>query len=251
MTYKAIISDIDGTLIKSSPNAVPSKRVKEAIAKTIKKGIYFSVASARPYTMLENLIDDLQLESPIILNNGAEIYDTRKESTLWESTIPFNIANQLYKILKSKRVNIDLKRQTLRNPNNLPKDTDVQKFFVYDLSDNEASALIDELQKKFSTLNYQKIASYLGDHLISISISHADATKQHAVLKFAESVNISTREIIAIGDHYNDFSLFMACGLRVAMGNAVDDLKAIADYIAPSVDKDGVATVLEKFILNS
>lgn len=43
----------------------------------------------------------------------------------------------------------------------------------------------------------------------------------------------------------------MACGLRVAMGNAVDDLKAIADYIAPSVDDDGLAEVIEKFILSN
>ena len=41
----------------------------------------------------------------------------------------------------------------------------------------------------------------------------------------------------------------MACGLKVAMGNAVDDLKAIADYIAPTVDEDGVADVINKFIL--
>jgi hypothetical protein len=43
----------------------------------------------------------------------------------------------------------------------------------------------------------------------------------------------------------------MACGLKVAMGNAVPELKAIADYIAPSVTDDGMATVIEKFILNS
>lgn len=43
--------------------------------------------------------------------------------------------------------------------------------------------------------------------------------------------------------------LLMACGLRVAMGNAVEDLKAIADYIAPPVENDGVADVIEKFIL--
>lgn len=41
----------------------------------------------------------------------------------------------------------------------------------------------------------------------------------------------------------------MACGLKVAMGSAVEDLKAIADYIAPSVDEDGVVDVIQKFIL--
>ena len=51
-----------------------------------------------------------------------------------------------------------------------------------------------------------------------------------------------------VGDGYNDFPLLLAGGLKVAMGNAVSDLKKIADYIAPTVDEDGVATVIEKFL---
>lgn len=62
-------------------------------------------------------------------------------------------------------------------------------------------------------------------------------------------MGISTSEIIGIGDHYNDFPLLMACGFKVAMGNAVPELKAIADYIAPSVENNGLADVLEKFVL--
>jgi hypothetical protein len=48
---------------------------------------------------------------------------------------------------------------------------------------------------------------------------------------------------------YNDFSMMMACRLKVAMGNAVPELKEIAHYIAPSVDNDGVADVIERFVL--
>ena len=62
-------------------------------------------------------------------------------------------------------------------------------------------------------------------------------------------LNIKTDEIIGIGDGYNDFPLLMACGLKVAMGNAVEELKAIADYIAPSVEEDGVVDVINKFVV--
>ena len=85
-------------------------------------------------------------------------------------------------------------------------------------------------------------------NLVDCYFSHAEATKQHAVLKYAELMGIKTEEIIGIGDGYNDFALLMACGLKVAMGNAVADVKAIADYIAPSVDDDGIADIIEKFI---
>lgn len=56
---------------------------------------------------------------------------------------------------------------------------------------------------------------------------------------------------MAVGDGYNDYPLLMAAGFKVAMGNAVPEVKAIADYIAPSVDEDGAADVIEKFILNN
>ena len=65
----------------------------------------------------------------------------------------------------------------------------------------------------------------------------------------AKKLGISRKEIIACGDGYNDYPLLMAAGLKVAMGNAISDLKEIADYIAPPVQKDGVADVIEKFIL--
>ena len=55
--------------------------------------------------------------------------------------------------------------------------------------------------------------------------------------------------MIGIGDGYNDFPLLMACGLKIAMGNAVEDLKAIADFIVPSVEQDGVAHAINRFIL--
>ena len=45
--------------------------------------------------------------------------------------------------------------------------------------------------------------------------------------------------------------LLMACGLKVAMGNGVPELKEIADYVAPSVDEDGISDVIEKFVLRT
>ena len=84
---------------------------------------------------------------------------------------------------------------------------------------------------------------------IDVIVSHPKSTKQHGIFEVAKILNIETHDIIGVGDGYNDFPLLMACGLKVAMGNAVEDLKAIADYIAPSVEDDGVADVIEKFVI--
>jgi hydroxymethylpyrimidine pyrophosphatase-like HAD family hydrolase len=82
-----------------------------------------------------------------------------------------------------------------------------------------------------------------------LDIVSEHASKLHGVVDVAKLMHLSTHEIIGVGDGYNDFPLLMACGLKIAMGNAVPELKAIADFVAPTVDEDGVATVIEKFIL--
>ena len=84
---------------------------------------------------------------------------------------------------------------------------------------------------------------------VGLGVNHVLATKQHAIVNVAKLLDIDTSEIIGVGDGPNDFPLLIACGLKIAMGNAVPELKAIADFIAPSVEEDGVATVIEKFIL--
>ena len=84
-----------------------------------------------------------------------------------------------------------------------------------------------------------------------LEICHATATKQHGIFEVAKILGINTHEIIGVGDGYNDFPLLSACGFKVAMGNAVPELKVIADFIAPSVEEDGVAVVIEKLLLSN
>ncbi|KKS86821.1 MAG: hypothetical protein UV61_C0006G0022 [Candidatus Gottesmanbacteria bacterium GW2011_GWB1_43_11] len=76
-----------------------------------------------------------------------------------------------------------------------------------------------------------------------------NASKLHGIHRVSQLLPVEPHEIIGVGDGYNDFPLLMACGLKIAMGNAVPDLKAIADFVAPGVEEDGVAVVIEKFIL--
>jgi len=80
-------------------------------------------------------------------------------------------------------------------------------------------------------------------------LTHRDATKQHATQELARLLGINTSEIIGVGDGENDIPLLRECGLKIAMGNAVEELKKMADYTASPLEKDGVAEVVEKFIL--
>ncbi len=76
------------------------------------------------------------------------------------------------------------------------------------------------------------------------------AGKGEAVRKFAELTGIKKDEIMAFGDQTNDISMLLEAGTAVAMENAVDEVKRIADVIAPPNYEDGEAQIIEKLVLN-
>jgi hydroxymethylpyrimidine pyrophosphatase-like HAD family hydrolase len=85
----------------------------------------------------------------------------------------------------------------------------------------------------------------------SVHVTSSDATKANALNWIIKYLNIPRESVIGIGDSYNDKEFLEACGLKVAMGNSVPEIKALADYVAPNYQDDGVADVIEKYILAS
>lgn len=82
-----------------------------------------------------------------------------------------------------------------------------------------------------------------------LEILPAGIDKAYGLQKLIDVLGIKREEVIACGDGYNDITMVKFAGLGVAMGNAVEQTKAAADYITLSNDDDGVAAVVEKFIL--
>jgi len=247
--YKAVISDIDGTLTPISIDSSPSKKVIKAIKQLENKNITFSLATGRPFHLIEKIVKDLNLTAPMITDNGAVITDN-KGNVLWEAILPNKIATDILNTGKKYGfTRISTNNCNTDNPKSIPKNDKVRKISVHDVLPTEADKLINELEKKYKNIAISKAASYKGEEYMDVYFSHAHATKQRAVLEYSQLLNIKTDDIVGIGDGYNDFPLLMACGLKVAMGNAVKDLKEIADYIAPTVDEDGLAIMIEKFIL--
>ena len=83
--YKMLVSDIDGTLTKSALGAIPSENVTLAIKKVVSEGLLFSLASGRPYSMVEYLIKILGKIGPCIVDNGAVIVDSKDGTILWQA----------------------------------------------------------------------------------------------------------------------------------------------------------------------
>lgn len=246
--YKALIVDVDGTLIPNKRDGMPSEKVKEAIAKASKL-IHIGVATSRPYFQFVHIANHLRLSGLCITSAGAQIIHASSKKILFEKPLLIQDFMEIGKFSKTLRV--PLRVYDNNKYNIFPKEYIPNRpivIWVHGLTLTQA----DEFNNRFSrisTIAIHKLPSWKKGK-IDLSITHAVATKQHAILEVAKLLKIETHDIIGVGDGYNDFPLLMACGLKVAIGNAVDELKAIADYIAPSVEEDGVADVIEKFVLS-
>ena len=83
----------------------------------------------------------------------------------------------------------------------------------------------------------------------SVVIVNRSATKEHALIKSSEWFNISPHDIIAFGDDTNDIKMLKTAGTGVAMGNAINSVKEVADYITESNDNEGISAWINKYLI--
>lgn len=245
--YKAILFDIDGTLILNKRDAVPSLKVKKTITKA-NKNIHIGVVTSRPYYMASRFFDNLKLSGPSIISGGAQIINAKSGETLWEQTVNKEIIEKIYNIAQKFRVDFNI--------NDSGKDIQFSKKYIpqkplsiwlHGFSHSNAEIFIQNISH-MSKIAIHKVPSWKINST-DVLITHKFGDKKHAVNKLAKLLGIKIEEIIGVGDGQNDIPLLESCGFKIAMGNAVPELKEIADYIAPPVEKDGVIDIIEKFVL--
>lgn len=249
--FKALIIDCDGTLVLNNRDALPSLRVTEAVNKA-SEIIHIGIATQRDLDNAIPIIKHLNLNGPSIIYGGAQIIDSKTFKIIREELIGIADFNKVIEIVNEFRKGYKV-FFLIQDSNGEDREWTYEYIprkpiavFLGDLTEAKA----DELKKKLLSIiniSVNKVITWEGD--FGVVVTGPLATKQHGIFEVAKILGIKTHEIIGIGDGYNDFPLLMACGLKVAMGNAVDDLKEIADYVAPSVDNDGVADVINRFIL--
>lgn len=245
--YKALMLDLDGTTLPNRRDGLPSEKVIKAIAKA-QKVINVCIVTARPFYVALPILELLKIASPCVIDGGAQVYDPISQKFLYEQHLEESDAKFFIQFASKNSIPY-LSSNGFHDRSQL-KGHDKYKLFdiLYrNLTNEQADQFITDFSDR-SHVSFHKIVSWdIGT--IALKISHVTATKQLGIVKISEHLQINPHEIIGVGDSYNDFPLLMASGLKIAMGNAVDDLKEVADYIAPSVDDDGVVDVIERFVL--
>ena len=249
--YKALIVDVDGTSVTHDLGALPSKKLVAAVARAQEK-IFVGIATGRPYYNARHVIERMGLTGPCILSNGANIVDALTGRVLYEQTMIDEDVSAVCSVASALKLSLVLnaKRGDVRVKEMTKFAGQIFASWVFPAVDEELADLFIDQISDISTVAAAKTPSEIKGKF-SVGVGHVKATKLHGVLEVSRFLNIKTDDIIGVGDGDNDFPLLMACGLRVAMGNAAEGLKAIADYVAPSVTDDGLVDVIERFVLNS
>lgn len=263
---KLIALDIDGTLFSSSHQISPA--TKAALMKAHDQGIVLMLASGRTIHGLRQLAlrNGLPLDHMVLIgSNGAVVAEGEKETVIYEETMDLEVARALIKAVQPFPVTVMIPHQqdlVVRDEKDqlalIEVETECLTMVVMpDLSaidfrpnkvvlSAEAPALLalrDAIQDDFiGKVNFMISGSIYMDLMIP------GINKGTGLKHYCELSGIDLTEVIAFGDNYNDLELIETAGIGVAMGNAVDALKAVADRITSSNDEDGIAEILKEYL---
>ena len=261
---KLVATDIDGTIL--IPEQPFTQEVKDCIKKLKENGIKVVLVTGRMNAAAEIVAQELDLNTPLISyqgglvkQGGQTIYEKYLSPSDCEKIIDWahkeNIHINLYNddILYAEKDCYEVKRYCKRQKVNCVikdfcevKKDKVNKILAIDYYDTDRIDRLEaELQDKFPNLYIVKSAPFF------LEFSNPEASKYCAVKFLQEYWNISQEETLTIGDQNNDIALLKAGGIKVAMANATEDLKGIADYITDSVENNGFVVAMEELVLNN
>lgn len=269
--FKLIATDMDGTLLNDV--SLVDKKDYETLQRLNKKGINTVLVTGRILSMVEVYYKTMPFIKYVISANGASIDDVHNNLTIAQNFIDLNLINKILDYTSENKIECNLlSREVCYFPKNSVR---IKRFERYNeiakannykemklLRFNELEA-IENIEKILIYTKDQekitKILNFLNELDVTltqsdfglIEVSSKGITKGYGLRKLREHLNLEKENIIAFGDFYNDESLFLESGFRVAMGNAVPKLKEKADFITKTNAEQGISYILNKMEENN
>lgn len=267
MKYKAIFSDFDGTLY--SDNYEISQKNIDAIHDYEARGGKFFVATGRLFQAIYPHVAALGLKKEVIVYQGGGIFDIESKKALWQQTIDNKISVDCLKKLEQEGNTVNMVYIDDKCYGTEPhyaidmfcKICKIECNFVGEkLSDyvertgacpNKILAMIEPkdalpLAEKYSKL-YDGKLSMLRSQPFMLEFTAYGLSKGAAVEKVCQMYGLKREEIICVGDADNDIPMIRYAGLGIAVMNAMDTTKAVADVIGVSNNHDAIAWIIENY----
>ncbi|GAA4718516.1 Cof-type HAD-IIB family hydrolase [Brevibacillus fulvus] len=283
---KLIAIDLDGTLL--SENGTISQTNREAIVEAQRLGHIVAICTGRALQDAQHILQQSGLDCPIMAGNGAVTFHGGK--LIEKKTLPADVVSEILTMLFQEDIYAELYtnehiviqqdgKAQLRDEigklaerdDSFPRewaleqcniqfaqygiqwvaeirdkqlaDSGIYKIFAFSFDRRKLQTMRQKLEERTDI-------SLTTSGWTKLEIAHPAASKGNALVHLARLLHISPAETVAIGDNYNDLSMFQAAGTSIAMGNAAAEIKQHCTYTTLSCGEDGVAYGLRKYILN-
>ena len=269
---KLLVLDIDGTITGDSNTL--SVTVKEVIAAVQAKGIMVAIATGRMYCSALRFHQEIGSTLPLIAYQGAWIQDPGNDQIHRHLPVSREITQQLLEYFEQPDLRSLLSvhfyindqlyvREITKETDNYQQRSGVNAISVGDLRqllDHEPTKILALSEDANLTqqlladlrLKYKPTDLYLTTSVPTfLEAANTHVNKGNAVRYLAEEMlGLENHHVMTIGDNFNDVEMLSYAGISVAMGNAPPEVQAIANWVAPSIELDGAAIAIEKFLLS-
>ena len=266
---KLVAIDLDGTLLNREHGI--SDENKEAIKKAKEQGVKVVLCTGRPLLGMISYLEELNLRESGdygITYNGGLVQRTNTGEVLSKKTLTKSETEEIFEL--SKMINvpcnfIDLEKiyeppypkgrdslyPTVMTAlpyvpiamEEVPEDISINKtVFCY------AQTALDEAIKNIPDYFYEKY-TIMKSRPILLELMPKSVDKGRGIAVLADLLGFKASEVMALGDEANDAAMIEYAGMGVAMGNATDEIKSMAQYITKTNEEHGVAHAIEKFVL--
>lgn len=264
MTIKLVAVDMDDTLLDGTLQVSP--RTCEAIRKAQEQGVIVTIATGRMFASALPYAVELNIQAPIITYNGGMVRYPGSKEMVFQQPIDSTVSARLVALFRERGwylqsyINDELyvvercvKAQLYENLAGITAIPVGDDF--YTMKHEPAKMLTIAEPHEIKAIEKIVNQEFAGDIFAATSkpnyleMTHPKVNKGHALAILAEKLHISRAEVMAIGDSNNDYHMVEYAGFGVAMGNASDRLKGIAQAVTAHNNAHGVAEAIEKYVL--
>lgn len=275
--YDALVLDIDGTLLDEQSLIRPSTR--SAIARARAAGVVVMLATGRSSWGTREIVDQLELDTPSIVINGAGLYDRREDRLIEHFALPEPMVINLLAYSQRERllpVLSSVTGQYTREPigpetailsdirslrvvpiEEMPR-REVTRVTLFSLTHDSSHRLHEDVRRAagdypayYTHFPLSALAHFRASTAQVVDAQPDCKGKAEALRVLETRYGIKPERVVAVGDANNDLTILRAAGLGVAMGNATPEAKAAAKRVIGDNDGDSLAGLIDELFLDA
>jgi hypothetical protein len=267
MAYELLVLDVDGTLVNSDKKI--SEKTRQAVIECQENGVKVAIASGRSTEGIRHQAREIGLDrygGYVVSYNGGRITNFQTGEVVYDIPLPPGMIHELYDYSLREHTGlltyhggsiiahsdtdpyITVDARACDIPIYVPKDFHREVTFSVNkcilTGDPEH---LEQLEPKAAKDFEGRLSVYRSEGFY-LEMMPLGVDKAYGLSKLLQKTGYSRNQLVCCGDGFNDLSMISYAGMGVAMANSPDELKELADYVAPSCDEDGLVDVINRFI---